>query len=61
MTARPQSEPILIKRYGRSRLYDTVNTRYLTLADLKDWQAGGVPFMVSDSETGEDVTRVLMA
>jgi polyhydroxyalkanoate synthesis regulator protein len=51
MIARPQSEPILIKRYGRSRLYDTVNTRYLTLADLKDWQAAGVPFMVTDTET----------
>jgi len=38
-----------------------VHTRYLTMADFKAWQAEGVPFLVSDSETGEDVTRILLA
>ncbi|MBR0937099.1 polyhydroxyalkanoate synthesis regulator DNA-binding domain-containing protein [Bradyrhizobium jicamae] len=30
--------PRLIKRYARSRLYDTQAARYVTLADLQEWQ-----------------------
>jgi polyhydroxyalkanoate synthesis regulator protein len=51
----------LIKRYARSRLYDTQAARYVTLADLQEWQARGVAFSVIDVETGQDVTRVLLA
>jgi polyhydroxyalkanoate synthesis regulator protein len=55
------ASPILVKRYGRSRLYDTRNARYVALADLRDWQRRGIAFLVLDTETGEDVTRVLLA
>ena len=58
MTVAPQYQPIPIKRYGRS-VYDTVGARYLTVADLKEWSAQGVPFIVI--ETGDDVTQVLLA
>jgi polyhydroxyalkanoate synthesis regulator protein len=40
--------PKLIKRYARSRLYDTEAARYVTLADLQDWQARGLTFTVLD-------------
>ena len=49
----------LIKRYARSRFYDTEAARYVTLADLKEWQASGLA--VIDVETGQDITRVLLA
>jgi polyhydroxyalkanoate synthesis regulator protein len=53
--------PILVKRYARDRLYDTVAGRYLTVADLERWTTGAVSFVVLDVETGEDITRVLLA
>ena len=52
--------PNLIKRYGRSRLYDTAEGRYVTV-DLRQWLRDGIAFWVQDVETGEDVTRVLLA
>jgi polyhydroxyalkanoate synthesis regulator protein len=52
--------PILIKRYARSRLYDTTKARYVTVEELRQWRDDGVAFVVKDVETGEDVTRVLL-
>ena len=54
-------EPILIKRYARSRLYDPANQRYVTVKQLRDWMTRGIPFVVRDTETGSDVTQVLLA
>jgi polyhydroxyalkanoate synthesis regulator protein len=53
--------PKLIKRYARSRLYDTEAARYVTLADLGAWQARGLAFAVVDAETNEDITGILLA
>jgi polyhydroxyalkanoate synthesis regulator protein len=53
--------PILVKRFRRSRLYDTAEGRYVTVDDLRQWQRDGIAFWVQDVETGEDVTRVLLA
>ena len=53
--------PKLIKRYARSRLYDTEAARYVTLADLRAWQARGLAFAVVDAETNEDITGILRA
>ena len=48
-------------RYApRAVLYDEF-LQLKSVEDLKAWQAQGVDFVVVDSETGEDVTRVLMA
>jgi len=60
MAAR-RTKPILIKRYARSRLYDPLNRRYVSLDQLRDWVAKGMAFVVRDVETGADVTRVLLA
>jgi polyhydroxyalkanoate synthesis regulator protein len=57
----PLTVPRLIKRYGRSRLYDPEATRYVTLADLQEWQARGLTFTVIDAETNLDITSVLLA
>ncbi len=60
MSAQP-SNPILVRRYARSRLYDAANERYVTVSQLQDWAAKGLPFVVLDTETGADVTQVLLA
>ena len=57
----PASEPILVKRYARSRLYDPTNQRYVTIEQLRRWHADGVSVSVVDVQTGADVTRVLLA
>lgn len=56
-----KTTPITIKRYDRSRLYHAAAGRYVNLDDLRDWTAQGVEFSVVDAETGQDVTRVLLA
>jgi polyhydroxyalkanoate synthesis regulator protein len=54
-------EPISVKRYAGSRFYDTAHARYVTLDDLREWRERGIAFTVRDAETGEDVSRVLLA
>jgi polyhydroxyalkanoate synthesis regulator protein len=54
-------QPIIVKRYPRSRLYDTVGLRYVTIDIIRTWSAAGIAVSVIDVETGEDVTRVLLA
>jgi polyhydroxyalkanoate synthesis regulator protein len=56
-----QQQPILIKRYAGSRLYDPAAARYVTLEQLRRWQAQGVSFTVIDAGTGADIRRVLLA
>ena len=53
--------PRLVKRYARSRLYDTHAGCYVTVPDLRAWALANVPFIVIDVETGDDITRVLLA
>ncbi len=52
---------ILVRRYARSRLYDTANGCYVSVEQLRRWAVDGVTFSVIDAETGLDVTRVLLA
>ena len=54
-------EPILVKRYAGSWLYDTSNARYVTIEDLRKWRNRGIAFEVREAETGEDVSRILLA
>ncbi len=61
MPSMPQPRPVLIKRYARTRLYDVTRRRYVSVEQLRDWAAGGVAFSIVDTETGADVTRVLLA
>ena len=53
--------PRLIKRYARSRLYDTEAARYVTRDDLRVWLSQGLKFTVIDAETKQDITGVLLA
>jgi len=51
----------LIKRYGRSHIYHPANGGYVSIDDLRELQREGVPSVVLDTETGADVTRLLLA
>jgi polyhydroxyalkanoate synthesis regulator protein len=56
-----KSQSILVKRYARSRFYDATNRRYVSLGQLREWAADGVPFTVVEAGDGGDITRDLLA
>jgi polyhydroxyalkanoate synthesis repressor PhaR len=55
--ARPVSPPTLIKKYGNRRLYDTGESRYITLEELSRKIQEGADVRVMDAKTGEDLTQ----
>lgn len=50
----------LIKKYPNRRLYDTEESRYITLVEVKDLVMRTIPFKVVDSQTEEDITRTIL-
>ena len=49
--------PVLIKKYGNRRLYDTGDSRYVTLEELAAKLRGGADLRVVDAQSGEDLTQ----
>jgi polyhydroxyalkanoate synthesis repressor PhaR len=54
------SESRIIKKYPNRRLYDTVESRYITLADIRRLVMDKVDFVVIDKKTQEDITRSIL-
>jgi polyhydroxyalkanoate synthesis repressor PhaR len=54
------SEPRVIKKYPNRRLYDTVESRYITLADIRRLVVDRIEFVVVDKKTQEDITRNIL-
>lgn len=54
------SEPRVIKKYPNRRLYDTVESRYITLGDIRKLVLERVDFQVIDKKTDEDITRSIL-
>ncbi len=50
----------LIKKYPNRRLYDTEESRYITLAEVKELVMRSVPFKVVDSQNEQDITRGIL-
>jgi len=46
----------VIKRYGSRKLYDTKESRYVSLEQISDWVKEGQEITVVDNTTSEDVT-----
>lgn len=46
----------LVKRYGSRKLYDTEESRYVSLEEIGGWIREGQNVRVVDNETSEDVT-----
>jgi len=50
----------ILKKYPNRRLYDTVQSCFVALDDVKRLVLSGEPFEVHDSKTGEDITRTVL-
>jgi polyhydroxyalkanoate synthesis repressor PhaR len=50
----------VIKKYPNRRLYDTEESRYITLADVKDLVVKKIEFTVVDKKSGDDITRSIL-
>jgi polyhydroxyalkanoate synthesis repressor PhaR len=50
----------VIKKYPNRRLYDTADSRYITLADIRTLVAGNVRLRVVDKKSGNDITRAIL-
>ena len=52
--------PTLIKKYGNRRLYDTGDSRYVTLEELGAKVQAGTDVRVVDAKSGEDLTQATL-
>jgi polyhydroxyalkanoate synthesis repressor PhaR len=50
----------VIKKYPNRRLYDTDESRYITLANVKDLVVKKIEFVVIDKKSGDDITRSIL-
>jgi polyhydroxyalkanoate synthesis repressor PhaR len=55
------SPPVLIKKYGNRRLYDTQESRYITLEELALKVRAGSDVRVIDAQKGDDLTQATLA
>ncbi len=54
-------EPKIIKRYTNRKLYDTVESRYVTLEEIAGMVKAGAEVKILDNRTKEDLTSVTLA
>ena len=52
--------PVLIKKYGNRRLYDSSSSQYVNLDDIAGFLREGKDVKVVDAKTGQDLTRVTL-
>lgn len=50
----------VIKKYPNRRLYDTEESHYITLADIRDLVINRIDFTVIDKKSGDDITRSIL-
>jgi polyhydroxyalkanoate synthesis repressor PhaR len=50
----------VIKKYPNRRLYDTAESKYVTLNDVRKLVLDGVGFCVIDKKSGDDITRNIL-
>ena len=55
-----RSGPRVIRKYPNRRLYDTVESRYVTLADIRRLVVERVDFVVLDRKSQQDITRSIL-
>ena len=55
-----KSTPVIIKKYGNRRLYDTAGSRYVNLDDIARFVREGKDVQIVDAKTGRDLTRVTL-
>ena len=50
----------VIKKYPNRRLYDTHESRYITMVDIRQLVMNDVQFTVVDKKSGDDITRGIL-
>ncbi len=50
----------IIKKYPNRRLYDTTESKYVTLNDVRKLVLEGISFCVIDKKSGEDISRNIL-
>ena len=53
-------QPKLIRKYVNRRLYDTSQSRYVNLEDLRRLIVGGADIKVVEQATGEEITTTVL-
>jgi polyhydroxyalkanoate synthesis repressor PhaR len=53
-------KPVIIKKYGNRRLYDTTHSRYINQDEVAQMVRDGHAIQVVDAATGEDLTRLVL-
>src|SRR5580700_8159677 len=53
-------KPVVIKKYGNRRLYDTTHSRYINQDEVAEMVQKGHDVQVVDAATGEDLTRLVL-
>jgi polyhydroxyalkanoate synthesis repressor PhaR len=54
------SDTLILKKYSNRRLYDTRNSRYVTLEDVAGMIRSGEQVQIHDATTKEDVTAFIL-
>src|SRR3954452_8921327 len=60
-TQADKKEPKVIKRYTNRKLYDTVESRYVTLDEIAQMIKDGAEVKIVDNRSKEDLTSVTLA
>jgi polyhydroxyalkanoate synthesis repressor PhaR len=60
MTLNNMSNERLIKKYANRRLYDSTESRHVTLEDIRKMIVSGAKVKVVDDKSGEDLTRAVL-
>lgn len=50
----------IIKKYPNRRLYDTSDSQYITIQDVRAMVSNGVDFEVQEAKSGDDITRTVL-
>jgi len=50
----------IIKKYPNRRIYDTHDSKYITVTDVRDMIVAGTEFKIIDAKTKEDITRSVL-
>jgi polyhydroxyalkanoate synthesis repressor PhaR len=57
----PAAEGRVVKRYPNRKLYDTTDSRYVTLQQIAEFVRQGEDVRIIDNKTKEDLTEVTLA
>lgn len=58
--SKSKNEQRIIKKYPNRRLYDTEESRYITLSDIRELVNEKVDFVVLEKKTGNDITTQIL-